>query len=272
MTKRNRKNLIIPVFLPFEGCQYRCIYCNQRLLHPLNKSINTETIKATVEEYLSTYRGERDKTDIEVAFYGGTFTGMGYEKQISLLKSLQEFTDNNRIDGIRFSTRPDKIDIELLGIYKRYKVKTIEIGAQSLRDEVLEKINRYHTATDTRNAVTLLKSHGFRTSVHLMFGLPGSSSEDDRFSVEETIKLAPEYVRLHPTLVLRDTELENLYKSGRYLPLSLNDAVNILRYAIRRFSESDIRVIRVGLHNDENLINPQTIVAGPFHPSIRQLI
>jgi histone acetyltransferase (RNA polymerase elongator complex component) len=187
------------------------------------------------------------------------------------LSIVNGFILDSTIDGIRFSTRPDRLPIEMLDVYRRLGVSTIEIGAQSFKDSVLRFIKRNHTAQDVRDAVYRLKEHGFRTSIHLMLGLPSSSHNDDIYSIEETIKLQPDYVRLHPTLVLKDTELEELYRSGKYTPLSLSEAIKILKYALKRFSESNIRVIRVGLHNDDNLVNPETIVAGPFHPSLREL-
>jgi len=266
-----KRFLIIPIFLPFEGCEHRCIYCNQRLLHPENIDISPQNIKNKIYQYISTYQGDRNRTEIEVAFYGGSFTALNTERQIQLLSSVNEYFQSKLIDGIRFSTRPDKIQKDLLKTYKKLGVSTIEIGGQIFNDNILNKIKRNHTAKDIRDAVKELKSYGFRTSIHLMFGLPFSSTQDDIFSIEETIKLSPDFVRLHPTLVLKNTELEQLYLKGGYKPLSLDQTIYILRYAIKRFSQSDIKIIRVGLHNDEFLMKPGTIVAGPFHPSLKQL-
>ncbi len=269
--KRNKRNFIIPVFLPFTGCTNRCMYCNQRALHPEAENPNPEMIKEKICRYLSTIGRKKEDSDIEVAFYGGTFTNISNERQRELLNALSEFIECKKIDGIRFSTRPDNLDSAMLEYYKKSGVTTIEIGAQSFRDEVLRFVRRNHSSEDIRDSVILLQTYGFRTSLHLMFGLPLSGYEDDIYSIEETIRLKPDFVRLHPTLVLRDTELETLYKSGRYEPLSLKDTLRILRYALRRFRESGINVIRVGLHNDDNLVNPGTLIAGPFHPSLRQI-
>lgn len=269
--ERSKRFLIIPLFLPFEGCENRCIYCNQRALHPEMINLSKKEIEKTIKQYLASFKGERGLTTVEVAFYGGTFTAIEKERQIELLSIVNGFILDSTIDGIRFSTRPDRLPIEMLDVYRRFGVSTIEIGAQSFKDSVLRFIKRNHTAQDVRDAVYRLKEHGFRTSIHLMLGLPSSSHNDDIYSIEETIKLQPDYVRLHPTLVLKDTELEELYRSGKYTPLSLSEAIKILKYALKRFSESNIRVIRVGLHNDDNLVNPETLVAGPFHPSLREL-
>ncbi|MGB9600242.1 MAG: elongator complex protein 3 [Myxococcota bacterium] len=264
-------NLIIPLFLPFEGCEHRCIYCNQRLLHPENDAISNKIIDETIHRYLTSYKKPREITNIEVAFYGGSFTAISIERQLKLLEVLKTYIQNRVIDGIRFSTRPDKLNKDLLIRYKTYGVTTIEIGAQSFNDNILKAIKRNHTAQDIKDAITLLKREDFICSLHLMFGLPFSTIEDDITSIEETIKLSPNFVRIHPTLVLRGTELEQLYLGSKYRPLTLNEATEIIGIALRRFYESNIKVIRVGLHNDENLISPETIVAGPFHPSIRQL-
>ena len=272
MEKQNKKrHLIIPIFLPFVGCKNHCIYCNQRLLHPENTELSETAFDNIIMEYTNTCRWKREDTDIEVAFYGGSFTGIERKMQIEVLDYLQKHIRDHKIDGIRFSTRPDMIDADLLKIYREMAVKTIEIGAQSFNDSVLQSIKRGHSAQDTRESITLLKSYEFRTSIHLMFGLPGSTIEDDKESIEETIRLSPDYVRIHPTLVLKGTELERLYREGRYKPLEIYEAVEIIRYALKGFEDADIKVIRVGLHNDEYLANPDTVVAGPFHPSLRTL-
>jgi radical SAM enzyme (TIGR01210 family) len=266
-----KRHLIIPVFLPFSGCKNRCIFCNQRILHPEPVELSEESFDKKILKYTKTCRWKREDTEIEVAFYGGSFTGISDESQIELLNYLQKHIKNRTIDSIRFSTRPDIIKSELLRIYKEMGVNTIEIGAQTFNDSVLKLINRGHTAEDTRRCILLLKSSGFRTSIHLMFGLPGSTYEDDKNSIEETIKLSPDYVRIHPTLVLKGTVLERLYKEGSYKPLEITEAIDIVRCALKRFRETGIKVIRVGLHNDENLANPDTVVAGPFNPSLREL-
>lgn len=264
-------NLIIPIFLPFEGCENRCIYCNQRLLHPDVEEVSSENIEKTIYKYLRSSRTKRELTNIEVAFYGGSFTSIEEERQFFLLKILKKYIQNKEIDGIRFSTRPDKLNKNVLTDYKHYGVTTIEIGAQSFKNNVLNAIKRNHTAQDIRNAINLLKEANFITSIHLMFGLPFSTIEDDIISIEETIKLSPNYVRIHPTLVLKGTELADLYLNNQYKPLSLEEAVDIISIALKKFKEANIKVIRVGLHNDDNLANPNTIIAGPFHPSIKQL-
>ncbi|MCX7945056.1 MAG: radical SAM protein [Deltaproteobacteria bacterium] len=267
----NKRYLIIPIFLPFEGCENRCIYCNQRALHPNVNPPTMKLIKETVEKYISTFKGKRESAQIEVAFYGGTFTSIRIDKQEYLLNILREFILERKIDGIRFSTRPDKINSSTLNLYKEYGVTTIEIGAQSLKEEVLKAINRNHTTKDVVDAITLLKLNKFKTCIHLMFGLPYSTIDDDVFSIRETIRLKPDFVRIHPTLVLKGTELEILYKSGFYKPLSLDESARIIRFALSEFSKAGIKVIRVGLHNDENLISKDTFIAGPFHPSLRQI-
>jgi radical SAM enzyme (TIGR01210 family) len=267
----HKYNLIIPIFLPFEGCENRCIYCNQRLLHPDVEEVSAKNIEKTIYRYLQSSRTKRELTNIEVAFYGGSFTSIKLEQQFYLLGVLKKYIQKKEIDGIRFSTRPDKLNKTILKDYRQYGVTTIEIGAQSFNDNVLYAIKRNHTAQDIKNAISLLKEANFATSIHLMFGLPFSTIEDDIMSIEETIKLSPNYVRIHPTLVLKGTELAELYLNNQYKPLSLEEAVNIISIALKKFKEANIKVIRVGLHNDENLANPNTIIAGPFHPSIRQL-
>lgn len=265
-----KNNLIIPIFLPFSGCPHRCIYCNQRLLHPQSLDLTSDTVDKTIAEYTRTFKGRRDETNIEVAFYGGSFTGLKRDRQIQILTLFKRHLKDRTIDGLRFSTRPDMISDSILQISRENGVKTIEIGAQSFSDRVLQKIERGHNAQHTRDAISKIKEYGFLTSLHLMFGLPGATHQDDIQGIEETIRLSPNYVRLHPTLVLKNTILEELYRRGEYTPLSLHEAIEIIRYAMKRFSEAGIKIIRVGLHNDENL-RDSALIAGPYHPSLRQI-
>lgn len=266
-----KNNLIIPIFLPFAGCLNRCIYCNQRLLHPQSLDVTSDTVDKTIADYTRTFKGRRDETNIEVAFYGGSFTGLKRDKQIQILTLFKKHLKDKTIDGLRFSTRPDMISDSILQISRENGVRTIEIGAQTFSDRVLQMIGRGHNAQHTRDAISQIKKYGFLTSLHLMFGLPGATYEDDIQSIEETVRLSPNYVRLHPTLVLKNTILEEIYRRGEYRPLNLNEAIEIIRYAMKRFLKARIRIIRVGLHNDENLRDSNILIAGPYHPSLRQI-
>jgi histone acetyltransferase (RNA polymerase elongator complex component) len=206
-----------------------------------------------------------------VAFYGGSFTALRLKRRgnTSTLSNLH----SNRSDcGIRLSTRPDCITSEILALLKEYRVTTIELGVQSMDDAVLTRSGRGHTATDTRKAVNLIRSSDFLIGLQLMPGLPGDSAESFRKTIDAVIGLKPDFVRIYPALVIKDTPLEDLYMSARYVPLSLDDAISLCREALERFELAGIDVIRIGLQPTEELEKNGTIIAGPYHPAFRQLV
>ncbi len=209
---------------------------------------------------------------VQIAFYGGSFTALARETQKAYLKAVRPFIQAGKVRNVRLSTRPDCISDETLSLLKEYEVAVVELGAQSMADEVLTRSGRGHKSDDTVNAVQLLKEHGFTIGLQLMPGLPGDSSEHFHDTVDRVIELKPDFVRLYPALVIKDTPLQALYESGRYIPLTLEEAVSLCREAYLKFEEAEIAVIRMGLQPTEELEKPGTIVAGPFHPAFRQLV
>jgi histone acetyltransferase (RNA polymerase elongator complex component) len=184
----------------------------------------------------------------------------------------RSFVNRGLVDGIRVSTRPDYIDDARVALLKEFGVNTVEIGAQSLVDDVLERSGRGHTASDVIRAVTLLNEQGFETGVHLMAGLPGDTMERFNFTVGETIALGPHAVRIHPTLVLPDTPLAEAYAQGEYEPMTMTEAIETCKEALRRFAAAGIPVIRVGLQTTAEMEAAGGIIAGPFHPAFRSLV
>jgi histone acetyltransferase (RNA polymerase elongator complex component) len=211
-------------------------------------------------------------TPAQIAFYGGSFTALPQDTQKSFLQAVRPFIQSGQIKSIRLSTRPDCISREVLNLLSEYHVETIELGAQSMDDRVLMLSGRGHTEADTANAVTLLKEYSFTVGMQLMPGLPGDSARGFLNTVNKTIALKPDFVRLYPALVIKDTPLEDLYHKGRYAPLSFDEAVSICRDALTRFKQKGIEVVRIGLQSTEELRKPGTIVAGPYHPSFRQYV
>lgn len=264
--------LIIPIFLMNRGCPHRCIFCNERLTAgDLPERVTAEAFTRTVREHLR--RGARRKTGpVQIAFYGGTFTGMDPQEQRRLLELASPFLREGAVDGIRISTRPDGIDAKGLDLLKAWGVTTVEIGAQSLDDEVLLLAQRGHTARDIVRALGLLKGKGFSTGLHLMAGLPGDTPDRFAETVRRTIALRPDTVRIHPTLVLRGTRLAGAFREGIYRPLALDDAVRICRDALRALTAAGIPVIRLGLQTTRELEEPGAVVAGPFHPGFGSLV
>jgi histone acetyltransferase (RNA polymerase elongator complex component) len=263
--------MIIPIFIMQRGCPHRCIFCNTRKtagIHP--ERFSEEAFCDIVNRHLETARGTPDR--IQIAFYGGNFTGMEKTDQVRLLAYAKPFIDKGLIDGIRISTRPDCIDPECLDVLKRFHVKTVEIGAQSMADNVLALADRGHTAADVANAVEALKDWGFETGIHLMAGLPGDTPTSFDFSVGQVIALKPDTARIHPTIVFADTALERKYLSGDYNPLTLTEAIDICKSAVRQFREAGIPIIRLGLQTTREMEAPGSIIAGPHHPAFRSLV
>jgi len=263
---KNKK--IIPIFLPYGGCLNRCIFCNQRAI---SKDIPSPlSVKKFIESSLLTLSPIKNKTYRQVAFYGGSFTAMDKDEQIKYLQIAKEFILKGEIESIRISTRPDFIDEETISFLRDFHVKTIEIGAQSFDDEVLQLSNRGHTKEDTISSVKILKTLGFEVGIQLMIGLPGDTLKKFLETLDRVIDLKPDFIRIHPTLVLKDSPLENLWKSNQYVPLSLKDAINWLKKGILKLENASIPIARIGLQPTKEL--EAHLLAGPYHPAIRQLV
>lgn len=262
------KHLIIPIFVPHKGCPYECIFCNQRAISGQYEDMTKEEIRETIEQYIST-AGEYE--NIEVAFFGGSFTGIDKEQQITLLKIANEYVEKGIVNGIRLSTRPDYISAEILEYLKYYNVRTIELGAQSLDESVLSNTRRGHGADIIASSARLIKKMGFNLGIQTMIGLPGDTYEKALSTAKQVIALAPEFVRIYPTLVVKGTYLEKMYLKGLYCPLCLNDAVDLCAELMSLYEGARIKVIRVGLQPTKNISFNGEVVAGPFHPAFRQL-
>lgn len=263
--------LIIPLFILHQGCPHRCSYCNEEKAVGDYPPLITDTFfRETVHAFLRSRR--TGKGPVQIAFYGGNFTGLDRGYQRELLERAGIFIKQGLVESIRISTRPDYLDEENLDFLQQFFVKTVEIGAQSLVDEVLRRSRRGHTSTDVRRAVGLLKRRGFETGMHLMVGLPGDSLAGFAFTVDETIALHPDMVRLHPTLVFSGTELAESFSCGAYLPLTMPEAVSACKYALGKFAAAGIPVIRLGLQTTPEMERKGSIIAGPYHPSFRALV
>ncbi len=262
------KKYNIPVFIPHEGCPHSCVFCNQKKITGVQTSVTFDDVRKIIEEYLSFL--PKENRDVEVAFFGGSFTGLNIDIQEGFLKTANEY--RKYIDGIRMSTRPDCINEEVLKLCKKYNVKTIELGLQSSDDEVLNLNEREHNYSQTKNSAKLIKEYGIGLGLQMMIGMYGSSPEKDIKTAYDTAELLPECVRIYPTLTLSNTKLEALYKEGKYIPYSLDKAIDVTDKALKIFEDKGIDVIRVGLHSDESLTVGESIVAGPYHPAFRELV
>jgi histone acetyltransferase (RNA polymerase elongator complex component) len=264
-----KKQLIIPIFTPFAGCDNRCVFCNQDRITNAEKFPKSEDITLEVEKYLSTWKGGNDSPR-EVAFYGGTFTALPVEVQTRLLKTAYAFIDKGEIDSLRVSTRPDYIDENIIARLKEYGVRTVELGVQSMNDSVLKASGRVHKAEATVRAVKLLKESDISVGLQLMPGLPLDSEEVFRETVKEAASLKPDFVRIYPTLVIEGTLLADMYRDGSYEPWTLERMVRACSEALKIFESANIKVIRVGLHHTKEL--EAGIIAGPYAPNFRDLL
>ena len=268
------KEYVIPVFVPHLGCPNDCIFCNQKSISGQKKTTTKEEAKQTIENFLNSIKDKDAKK--EIAFFGGSFTGIDNKVQEELLQTAYEYVKNGQVDSIRLSTRPDYINKEILKKLKKYKVKTIELGVQSANDYVLGRANRGHTFKDVIKASKLIRRYGFNLGHQMMVGLPESTREDEINTAKELIKLKPKMIRIYPVLVIKGTKLEKECKEGIYEPLSVVQAVEICKQLVRLFTNKKIQVIRVGLQNTDEICEPGSneseVVAGPFHPAFGQLV
>ncbi len=263
------KHYNIPVFVPHKGCPNDCVFCNQKKITGICEAETLGRTEEIITEHLSTIKRPYFA---EIAFFGGSFTGIDLSLQKEYLKIAKKYVDMGEVDGIRLSTRPDYISGEILRMLKSYGVTAVELGAQSMDDEVLLKNRRGHTADDTKKAVRLLKEYGFETGLQMMTGMYGSDTEKDIFTGREIAKLKPDTVRIYPTVVLSETELENLYKDGKYVPTSLETSVEVCAALYRIFDEEKIKIIRMGLQSTDTICEKGSIVAGAYHSAFGELV
>ncbi|MBU3110743.1 elongator complex protein 3 [Clostridium lacusfryxellense] len=266
----SNSHYIIPIFVPHEGCPHDCVFCNQNSITGTSSKVDSMFVETTVNEYLKTIK--QDDAVIEVSFFGGTFTAIKMEKQIELLTVAKKFKDNNKIKYIRLSTRPDYIDDNILINLKKYSVDIIELGVQSLDDEVLLQSGRGHTTLDVEKASKLIKQYGFILGHQMMIGLPGDNINKDIETAKGVIALKPDICRIYPALIIKDTQMERMYIDKKFNPYSLNEAVNISKIMYIMMVANKINVIRIGLQPTEEISEGNDLIAGPFHPAFRELV
>ena len=259
--------LVIPIFVPFGGCTNKCVFCNQTKITGIGYLPSIETVKQTIEAYLLTWsKGGRK----EIAFYGGSFTAFPLELQREYLETAYEFVKKGRVDAIRISTRPDCITDEIVRFLKGFRVGAVELGAQSMVNHILEKSGRGHGGKAIVRAIRILKDAGIKVGIQMMPGLPGDTEETITTTARRIIITKPDFIRIYPTLVIRDTPLYTMYKKGEYRPWRLNEMVDVCGKVYLMFQRAGISIVRMGLQPTKEL--EENIVAGPYHPSFRQLV
>ena len=255
----------ISLFIPHLGCPHKCSFCNQNTITGKQSQPSADDVRAAVETAL-----KKKNYDYEIAFFGGSFTAIDREYMLSLLKAAYDYVKDGRVNGIRISTRPDCIDEEVLDILKKYGVTSIELGAQSMDDEVLRANFRGHTAEDVENASRLIKSFGFELGLQMMTGLYLDTDEKALETSKKLIALSPDTVRIYPTVVLKNTYLAKLYEDELYKPQTVDDAANLCTKIVPMFEKAGIRVIRLGLHSSPEL--KKNMIAGAFHDSFGEIV
>ncbi len=263
----DKHHVNIPLFIPHKGCPHTCVFCDQRKISGSSSDHSIKRVKELMYESLSTVRAG---DDVEIAFFGGSFTGIPEDEMIAYLELARPFVEAKKVQGIRLSTRPDTINGHVLDILEQYGVTAIELGVQSLDAEVLEQSRRGHTAEDVEKACTLIKERGIKLGIQTMLGLPGDSFAKAFKTAQGVVCLKPDMVRIYPALVLEGTQMERLYRNGQYTPLSVEQAVTWCAAIVPLYRDAGITLLRVGLHASDTLEG--SIVAGPYHPAFGELV
>jgi len=260
--------LIIPIFIPHRGCPHDCLFCNQQKIsgRARNNPAKVE-VAGTIDEWLAR-KGRRSQ--VQVAFFGGSFTCLPVGEQLALLSAVQPYIRDKKVESIRLSTRPDCFDRAVCARLLEYKVGVVELGAQSFNDRVLQTSLRGHNAEQVRKAFALLKETSMQVGLQLMPGLPGETSRSFLRGIDEVIGLKPDFVRLYPTIVVKDSGLERLYQARRYRPLSLGQAVALTARCFQKLTGAGIKVVRMGLQPSVSLA--ESVIAGPYHPAFGELV
>ncbi len=255
----------ISIFVPHSGCPCQCSFCNQKTITGKSQQPTADDVRSTVEKAL-----KHKNFEYEIAFFGGSFTAIDKAYMTELLEAAHQYADCQQIKGIRISTRPDCISAEILELLKSYGVTSIELGAQSMDDGVLEANRRGHTAQAVARASRLIKDYGFELGLQMMTGLYTDTLEKDIKTAEKIIELQPKTVRIYPTVVLKNTYLAELYTEEKYNPPGVDDSAYICSILVPMFEKAGIKIIRIGLHSSEDIKN--NMLAGGFHDSFGEIV
>lgn len=267
----NKENqYTIPIFIPHKGCPNNCVFCNQKKISGQIEDVTVDDVDKKIQEYLGYYTDTSKK--IEIAFFGGSFTGIDVEMQVKYLETANKYILKNKVDSIRISTRPDYINQEILNILKKYNVKTIELGVQSMDDHVLEVAQRGHTREDVIKASNLITENGIRLGHQIMIGLPDSTLDTELYTIKESLKLNPVQLRIYPVYVIEDSELYAMYKNSVYKPLSVAEAISRTKEVIRECQKTDISIIRLGLQSTDEITASNSNIYGPVSDNLAEYV
>lgn len=261
---------IIPIFIPHRGCKNECVFCNQRKISGETRDVTEDDVRREIEKYLNMYKDNTRKK--QIAFFGGSFTGLDIEDQVRFLNVANEYIEKGLVENIRISTRPDYISELILKILKQKNVKTIELGVQSMSDDVLQAAKRGHTSEQVVKASNLIKKYGFVLGHQVMVGLPESTMEKEITTMKSCIELKPEIVRIYPVYVLKESKLWEMYENKEYIPLELEDAVKRASAMYSLCVENGINVIRIGLQTTEEINSKNVEIVGPVCDNYKERV
>lgn len=250
----------IPIFIPHKGCPNECVFCNQRKISGLQKNVSLEEVDSIISKHLSFFNNNKK---IQIAFFGGSFTGIDVNLQIQYLEIANKYIKEGRVDSIRISTRPDYISLNILKMLKKYNVKNIELGVQSMDNDVLNISKRGHNDVSVIRASLLIKYFGFELGHQIMVGLPGSNINRELITINRLLKLKPNELRIYPVYVINPSELYDMYKRNLYIPLTLSEAVERTSLIIKECKKTDVRIIRIGLQSTDEITSNNLDLVGP---------
>ena len=265
----HKKHCNIPIFIPELACPHQCVFCNQEKISNTFSVPTPNEISKIIDSYLETIS---ENTEINIAFFGGSFTGIPQEDMISYLKAAYTYVKSGKVQGIRISTKPDYITNPILDILEQYGVTAIELGAQSTNNKVLVKSGRGHKFDAIENAAMLIRKRNFELGLQMMLGLPYDTLELSIQTAKDIVSLKADTTRIYPTLVVKGTVLEKMYKNGDYKVLSMEDAIIWSKEVLKIFNKAGVKVLRVGLHPSDELVLGKSLVAGPIHPSFKEMV
>lgn len=264
-TKKQHAN--IPVFIPHLGCPNACVFCNQHAISG-HGAFDPSTVRAEINAALRTLD---DCPDRQIAFFGGSFTGIDRELMCTLLDIAQHYVDRGAVRSIRLSTRPDYIDDDILDTLARYAVRTVELGVQSMDDRVLTASARGHDSACAARACRAVKARGLELVVQMMIGLPMADGESERETARAAIRLGADAARVYPTVVFRNTALCRMAEQGQYTVLPREDMLRRTADVLELFDAADVPVIRVGLCASEQLSDPAEVMGGASESAVGEL-
>ncbi len=263
-----KKHINIPVFIPHLGCPNQCVFCNQRSITGVEK-FEPSSVKGIIDDALSTVQSD---TECEIAFFGGSFTGIDFQMMCELLNIANSYIKEGRVESIRCSTRPDYINPLIIDTLKAYGVKTVELGLQSYDDAVLRLSKRGHDSSCEERACKMIVDSGLELVGQMMIGLPGSTPKSEEATARFIVECGATAARIYPTVVFKETELCRLTEEDSYKPLSVDEAVSRSTRVLAIFREAGVKVIRIGLCASENLADERSYMAGPNHPALGELV